>query len=248
MRKLVLLVFVLGCAGPGHGSNSPDGSPGPGDGLAGDGTNSTSDGNNCAMEPCSLFPQCGCSAIEACDLNDTSTGNACRGASGGMDGTGCVAPTACAAGYTCGYYGNTGSCMKFCAADTDCVGPRSLCTNLLADGTGNPIPGVKLCSSNCDPMAASDGLCPATWSCDVYSTTDPRYYADCRPTGSGTQGAACSESALCAAGLTCVSLGSAMQCAKICSPPSNDGCPAATTCSAYSPPLVIAGVQYGVCL
>jgi hypothetical protein len=138
--------------------------------------------------------------------------------------------------------------MRYCANDSECIAPRGQCLFELDGPTGDPIPGVSLCTSNCDPTTTADPLCPTGWSCDLF-VLGGHNIVDCRSGGAGMQGAACSASALCAPGLTCVSLMSGTsQCARICSPPSNTGCPGSTTCSAYSPPFVVGGTQYGVCL
>jgi hypothetical protein len=206
------------------------------------------DGNGCATQPCDILTQCGCASLESCDLNDTDTGTACRGTSGGKEGASCGAAAACAARYTCGFIGDRGNCMQYCATDGDCIAPRGQCATQLVNSANQPIPGPLLCTSNCDPTATSDPLCPADWAC-VLSTEGSRKVVDCVPAGTGTQGQVCSDTAPCAPGYTCaVPASGPSLCRRTCAPPANTGCPAPTTCAAFTPPFVVGGTQYGVCL
>ena len=244
MRFAAALLLVLACSPQtGSGGGGPDSSTDAA--TTGDASMSPIDGNGCATQPCDIQTQCGCSAIEACDVDDQGgPATACRGASGGKEGTACTTSTACAAGYTCAYFGASGSCMRFCDADADCLGPRGECIFHLADSNGQVVPGGSLCTSNCDPTAINDPLCPAGWGCEVFSDA-----VDCRLAGAGMQGQDCSDSAPCAPGYTCTQFSSGpSKCSRTCSPPSNNGCPAPTACSAYTPPVVLGGTQYGVCL
>src|SRR5690242_203757 len=82
---VALVVGALGCARGGSGA-SVDGNGGGDSGGQTDGR-SAIDGktidasNGCAVQPCDIATQCGCTASQACDLNSTLTGNACRSVS-----------------------------------------------------------------------------------------------------------------------------------------------------------------------
>jgi len=241
MKRAAIIALVLGCSTSQPGGGSVD--SGTGDALG-----SMPDGNGCATQPCDILTQCGCASLESCDLSDTGPGTACRGTSGGKEGSTCGAATACAARYTCGFVGNVGDCLRYCSNDAECIAPRGQCAIQLLNDAEQPIPGALLCSSNCDPTAISDPLCPAGWSCDLYVESN-RKVASCRSAGTATQGQACSATAPCAPGFTCATFASApSQCRRLCAPPSNAGCPASTTCAAYTPPFVVGGTQYGECL
>src|SRR5437764_13970378 len=78
---LVALVVGVSCArggigvssdGGGDGDGRIDAPPGGGDAPSGDAS------NGCAVQPCDIATQCGCTATQACDLNNTLNGNACR--------------------------------------------------------------------------------------------------------------------------------------------------------------------------
>jgi hypothetical protein len=243
MNRLVSVIVLVGCSANPQGSNSvPDSST---DSGTGDSSTTPIDANGCATQPCDILTQCGCPSIEACDLEgEVGPATACRGASGGTEAATCATSTACEPGYTCAYFGAVGSCMRYCGTDADCGAPRGKCQYQLVDPNNQPIPGASLCSSNCDPLSINDPLCPAGWGCEVFTTI-----VDCGLAGAGTQGQECSDTAPCTPGYNCTQFSSGpSKCARNCSPPSNAGCPASTTCSAYTPPLVLGGTQYGVCL
>src|SRR4051812_18816481 len=60
--------------------------------------------NSCSKQPCSIVPQCGCTAGMACDLDGTmlaTGGTACRTAGPSGPNGSCAAVTDCAAGDIC---------------------------------------------------------------------------------------------------------------------------------------------------
>src|SRR5258708_4470442 len=109
------------------------------------------------------------------------------------------APGSCS---TCGLVGDAGNCLRYCANDADCTAPRGQCVIQLVDSSSHPIPVPSLCSSNCNPTAISDPLCPAGWGCDL-SAVGSRKIVECLIAGTGTQGQTCSVTAPCAPGFTC---------------------------------------------
>jgi hypothetical protein len=254
--RLALLAIAVLCACAKGSATQADSNTGGG---KGDGTGSgdasvdaksIDASNGCAVQPCSIEPQCGCTdpGHPACDLGSGSS-NACRFATpAGVEGHTCTAPTECAAQYTCVGGGGNFSCEKYCTSNTDCIAPRGQCVIQLTDGT-NPIPGAVVCSSNCDPASTTNALCPSGWTCDLFSATYmtvDHSIADCRLAGSAGNGAACSTTVACAAGYSCVNTGSDV-CKKICNKTMNTGCTSGS-CMSFTTPVTIGGTEYGVCL
>jgi hypothetical protein len=214
------------------------------------------DAQVCSTQPCDIQSQCGCDSTMACDLDFSDLmGTACRPKTDtGVEGTSCGgalgSPQKCAKKYICIGGGSDRSCERYCATTADCLGPRGQCV-IQITANGMAVPGGTTCSSNCDPSAATNPLCPANWSCDLFTATfmgTAHPIVDCRVAGAAAQNAACSASVPCAAGLTCVTQGTAMKCAKICKPPSSVGCPGATTCLSFGTPFTVGGTEYGACL
>ncbi len=202
--------------------------------------------------PCTLSPQCGCPAMYACDLDGSmlaTGGTTCRNViTMGTETSTCGSVTACAAGYTClGALGGM-ACSKFCSTDADCTGPGGLCEITITFGSPPMmVPGVKVCSPNCNPLSASG--CPATWGCHVYyNSMDSREFTSCSASGAGGQNAACTDDSSCMAGFSCVNNGTSTVCLKNCqlTPPAGT-CPGASSCVGFSHPAVIGTVEYGVC-
>lgn len=211
------------------------------------------DASTCPTAPCDLHLQCGCSAVQTCDIDfNDLMGNACRGITAmGREPDTCDNVAACDRGYVCVGSGTNSSCQRYCETDADCDGPRGQCAIQLVGTNSTPIAGAVTCSSSCDPVAATHPACPATWTCDVFTVTymgASKPVTDCRKAGTAGQGAACSATVACASGFTCVNTGSASVCAKLCPRPANTGCPVNTTCGGFTTPLVIAAQEYGACL
>src|SRR5687767_2270548 len=149
---VILLVGALAaCAtGGGGGGDNPDArittGPDAPITLQPDAPVTTFDaGNGCSQQPCSLVPQCGCAAGEACDLDPDNLGTGgtlCRGAGSGTTSTICTSDENCAAGYGCVGFGGGSTCTEFCDDDTDCAGGGSICAITLVYGTPSmPVPG-----------------------------------------------------------------------------------------------------------
>jgi hypothetical protein len=209
------------------------------------------DASTCPTVPCDLVEQCGCAANQACDLDFSDLdGTACRGIAtpGDVNDT-CTAINQCDAGFVCVGDGTDNSCKRYCADDADCGSPRGQCVIQLVDETSTPIPGAITCSSNCDPVAATQPLCPTGWSCDLF-TAGTAEIVDCRVAGAAGQGAACSATVACAASFTCVNDGVSDVCGRLCRRPAGTECSASpgTTCFGFTDPFVVGGQEYGVCL
>lgn len=245
--------------------NAPDADP-----LAPDANPATgADANSCAKQPCSLSPQCGCPANQACDLKNSelSTGGTeCRAVSvAGTETSTCTAPETCAAGYVC--LGSPGHCRRWCAGDGDCTGAGSLCLLEVTYTGGNTVPGAVTCSKACDPVGTVNPTgCPPSdansrWGCHIFADDpdgtfgngDERFLTDCTtaPATGGGDGVTCTSNSNCAPGYDCIALTTngvtTNQCKQSCA--YLGGVCATGTCSRFNEPRpVIGGVEYGVCI
>jgi hypothetical protein len=252
-RLLAVCVLALVACAKGSGSNA--------DAKADTGApiDMMIDGNGCAMQPCTILPQCGCNGgAVACDVDTADNmGTTCRSVNNpGRETSTCNAPDKCDKGFVCIGGASYATCKKFCAANADCGTPRGRCTY---DITANnmPIQGVpSACSSNCNPLSlAAPAECPTGYKCTLFTATHngmPAKIADCSPAGAGTQGANCKagnlgNEAMCAQGYSCTSTdaGATYICRRVCNKTANTGC-ATGTCIAFNPPHTI-DIEYGVC-
>jgi hypothetical protein len=199
----------------------------------------------CAESPCRLVaPQCGCPGAQACVVDSTGA-RFCASAGTASTGQACTGVAGCRAGDLCINIhpsGTTNVCSHFCASDTGCAG--GLCIVTLNDGAGGTLPGVTLCTHVCDPVTPSG--CPAGSFCGIFQETAGamRLLTDCgAPAGVGGQGATCTDDTDCQNGFGCV--GGA--CLHWCRYPAGTGCAIGYTCYPFMTPVIIRGVQYGVC-
>ncbi len=214
----------------------------------------------CSQQPCSILPQCGCAQLAdtpVCDLdpgNLATGGTRCRADNfHGTESTLCARASTCAAGYTC-----LGHCERYCATDADCLGPGGLCI-LPVVNNNQPIPGVKVCTTDCAPSQVDNPRCPTGWACHLYREGDGarRWLTNCDPSpaAGGDLGATCDISTSCKPGLDCFNDGSGMgrRCTANCLCPGGDCaaavCPAgAGACHPYSPVAAMVGTAiYGRC-
>jgi len=249
------LVAVVACAKAQHGS--VDGSANDARPVA---DASQPDANTCATQPCDIPTQCGCSAVQACDIDVSDLmGTACRP----IDATGhetdsCVGITSCDRGYVCLGGGGNSACKKYCESSADCAAPRGQCVIDITDGT-NPIAGLpSVCSSNCDPTNTAAGGCPTGWKCSMYTQTHQAVdynIADCTIAGAGAQGANCKvgangDDSLCAANFLCTTInaGANFNCRRMCNRTAGGPqCTGGQTCLGFNPAFNLAGTEYGVC-
>jgi hypothetical protein len=212
-------------------------------------TGGATNGGNSSAPACQLTPQSGCPG-GACDLDLTRLdvgGTTCRTVvTAGTDMSPCTAMSDCAAGYLC--LGNR--CTRYCANDGNCDAPGGLCVVTLTTTGSVTIPGVSLCSPNCNPLTAAG--CPTGSGCGVYLATDGvRRYTSCHAASTGTQGAACANDLDCAPGFGCINFTSGgtttTQCMQLCLTTA-PVCPAGTTnCLALNPPATVGTSNYGIC-
>jgi hypothetical protein len=205
-----------------------------------------------AAVPCTLVPQSGCGTDMVCDLwqGDPNATTTCRPVTedGGEQDT-CWLDTDCGAGLTCvGYQATLSVCMRFCKTDEDCTAPGGAC-RLGLSSNGTPIPGVKVCTQNCDPRNNSG--CPtARLRCEITAaTSDPSEqhgFTACQLAGMGKQNSACQQNADCAADHGCYNTGSTKLCCHYCS--NDSDCPdAGASCHLTTKSWTVGTVSYSFC-
>ncbi|HUQ01057.1 MAG TPA: hypothetical protein VM261_01120 [Kofleriaceae bacterium] len=266
LRVLLVLSLVLaGCAS----ANVNNGADAADDGDGGGEIDAAPDidAMACARTPCDILSQCGCEATPqspVCDLdfNQLPVGaTKCRASTlNGTEVTTCSATNTCAAQHVC----VGGRCRKYCDDEADCAGPGGIC---LIDLTyGNPamtIPNApKTCTTDCNPVAASNATCPTGWACHIYvedptpppgANGDETFLTDCNAPGGVGLGGTCTGNSSCNPGFDCVTLNpGGNQCRPSCACPGGNcaagACPGGSgSCRAYTNPPVIGGVTYGVC-
>jgi hypothetical protein len=130
--------------------------------------------------------------------------------------------------------------MRFCDVDSDCGAPGALCIGTLNDGTGRPIPGVRLCTAGCN-LVSGAGCAPGL-GCRAAQETGGarRYYTDCGPADFGTQFDFCVDSSDCDSGYTCSAFDECLQWCRTWT-----DCPGSLDC--YPTGVTIGSVSYGVC-
>ena len=212
-------------------------------------TGGATNGGNSSSPACQVAPQSGCPG-GACDLDLTRLdvgGTTCRTiVNAGTELSSCTSLSDCAAGYLC--LGN--SCTRYCAGDGDCSAPGGKCVVTLNTNGNVPIPGISLCSPNCNPLTAAG--CPTGSGCGVYLATDGvRRYTSCHAASTGTQGSACTSDLDCGPGFGCISFttnGTAtLQCMQFCLTTA-PVCPTGTTnCLALNPAAIVGSSNYGIC-
>jgi hypothetical protein len=159
----------------------------------------------CPTGACNYQTQSGCSAAQACRPTLSSSGAiapGCQDAGSKQSDAPCKAWTDCARGDLCA----GGACHKLCCGgDWSACGTGQSCVRQLlvqAPDAGAAVSaGVDLCFpvNNCDVFDTSS--CDSGQSCQI---VDPIGDVACTPSGSGTVGAACSETETCSGGFSCV--------------------------------------------
>ncbi|MDI3289770.1 hypothetical protein [Polyangium sp. 15x6] len=238
-----------GAGGMGGGAVSSSGS---GAGSSSSSSSGSGGSSACNETPCKLVsPQCGCAAGEMCDIDGTGE-RACVPAGSAPIGALCGIDNDCAAGGICLATTPTiSTCGEFCSTDAQCTAPGGLCVIKLNDGSGGQVPGVTLCSENCN--ATTNVGCAAGTACTFgrEAAGQMRLYTTCREAGSGTQNSACTDDTDCAATYGCFNTGTD-ECLKYCNV-NAPSCPSGTTCTPITigndaVEVIIGNVTYGACL
>jgi len=245
MGALALPIFgAPACSGSSGNAVTPDA------GGAGGACNVTSGA-------CSVDPPCGCAEGEKC-ARENGAAAACEPNGAGKEDAVCTTSADCAADYYC----VADLCLPLCKGT--CSEANYQC---LQTGYDGELYGYGVCAPHCDliaPGVASGAFaaCGADETCEPSSLTAGATH--CAPsTGSATQGQPCTDDGACAPGYACEQTTGGSEpgtCWRYCdmsiaSPcGSNDtlttalGATVPTACVPYSPPLIISGSNFGVCL
>lgn len=205
-------------------------------------------GPACSESPCRLVgPQCGCPVAQACYVDNTGTRGCARAGAAG-EGQACGAGDNCQPGHLC--VGATGSafCSRFCETDADCTGGvDSICLFTLNDGAGGSVPGVKLCTNDCNPVTSAG--CPSGMGCGLYQEQEGlmRDFTSCRDAGSSTTYQPCASSDDCAPGHFCGDAGAGNECIRFCRLPGGTECSSFEACNPFDPAPIIDGAELGFC-
>lgn len=193
---------------------------------------------------CDPIEACGCRPDQACTYG--SSGMPTCGAAGtGAHGEPCATSADCVAGTQCIPLDGTGAlpasyaeCRALCRSERDCPG-ESECSV--------PLPGTttRACAAACNLVTQTG--CSGPTGCHPVGFPGSGAYADCVVVGDRIAGASCgTASAVCAAGLICVTQtsGGAI-CDRICR--FDRDCTGGRQCLTLSEPLVVGGVEFGIC-
>ncbi len=249
--------LVWGCAEGGSIQTGSTGSGGDSSSSSGSGGDSTTSsqtvttGPGCVEDPCKLVdPQCGCAVGSQCTL-DGAGERVCVESGTVPVGQPCDDVATCSAGGICvGYAGIQNTCAAFCDDDSQCEPPGGLCVLTLDDGTGTPLPGVALCSENCD-LPSSAGCSLGGTACQLGLTDADKPFTVCGPTGAGIYQTICADTSECAPGFACLpTTNNDDRCFAWCKVGSSCA-DAALTCTALEittgVPLTIGADTFGVC-
>jgi cysteine-rich repeat protein len=200
------------------------------------------DGWECVDPTCDPVPQCGCPAGQKCTL--LGGDRSCTPAGLMNEGRACTSEVECAAGLMCigAVSSDVSACYRFCNADTDCMGAGSRCVVSVGSG-GGEVPGVSLCSINCDPITGAG--CPSGTACKPW-LVEGSYITDCSgEVGSGRTGRECTSDADCAVGFFCISP-AFPNCLQYCAYPGGY-CEGGYACTRFEPNVRIGSVEIGYC-
>jgi hypothetical protein len=158
--------------------------------------------------------------------------------------SGCQTDADCAKGTWCDHRNRV--CEPICITLDDCD-PGQQCIEVLKDGTTTPVPGLRVCTSHCDPINP-DPPCGAGLTCIYnFGVKD----SECAKTGGVPEGSSCDASNSCDPGLICVGIDPSYTCELWCSPADSLDHPVCPNgrpyCKPFNPTVVFEGVSYGVC-
>lgn len=106
-------------------------------------------------DECSVFPQCGCDAGQACRMDPAGGGFSCSEVGDlGVNET-CDSDRDCGAGLACNY----GLCLPYCAGNPEC-GAGGICLSVV-DGAGQRT-DTNVCFTGCDTEAEEDACAGET--------------------------------------------------------------------------------------
>jgi hypothetical protein len=200
---------------------------------------------------CEYLPgqECGCSSTEKCTILEESTGKShCLKAGDLGTGQECISDAACQEGTWCDHF--TGTCERACNVVGDCV-IGAKCVSAQNDTTGAAIPGLLICTANCEPIKAPQ--CGTGTTCAFDSSTAVQGF-DCFVSGGKTEGAVCVAAKDCNKGLVCTK-GATSTCQRWCTPvgttfpaTSNNCTSTRPKCIGFATPFIRNSVEYGTCV
>lgn len=206
---------------------------------------SATTGEPCSEMPCKLVePQCGCEDTRQCSIDGTGM-RACVPKGTVAVGLACDQDNECAPGAMCVGLQNVSHCLEFCENDAQCAGGGGRCVITLNNG-GVPIPGVTMCSENCDSINATGCPTPGT-GCTPALDDNMMGFTVCIDAGTAGDLAPCPTNFECAPGFGCINLGGSPVCLHWCDVNQGACSVPGTTCGPLNPPLIVNGVNYGVC-
>ena len=209
---------------------------------------------NVPTSTCGIFPQCGCTGGKNCNVEDTTSGQAsCAAAGTTPDWNSCTSngDGQCGVGRSC----VDGVCSPFCGAVSDCPGSYRDCFQVVNESSNN-IPGMKACTSFCDPtnpQNSAGGYTACGPNVGCMPGTDHIPYCVGPTLATGTQGKSCATSSAaddskCAPGYGCVGLGLGLyQCQKFCQVGVSGSCPSSYTCSSFATKNYAGTTEIGGC-
>jgi hypothetical protein len=118
----------------------------------------------------------------------------------------------------------------------------------LDNGMGGAIPGVTLCSANCNPITNA-GCGVAGTGCQILEETAApmSLLTDCTASGTGVHNTPCDPTmpAQCAPKFGCFNDGTSDVCLKYCNAANLFSCPGTQLCNDIG--VMLGGIEYGVC-
>jgi len=233
-------------AGPGAGGSGGSGDDG-GTEAGGGGDGGTGGDPTCtppaASGQCDPFEQCGCNAGQNCIFTGATDGETrCRPAGTTAPFSSCSNHDQCQAGHAC----VGGVCKPFCQGDGDCAASNGTCQQLYVteNGAQTPISFAKACSAACD-LRTPQTVCGNDQGVSCIATDEGG--TDCvGGFGTGVGAGACSGNdwQKCAPGYLCIN---GSDCLRWCRVNASGDCSGGQSCYPLVDPVVIDGVNYGVC-
>jgi hypothetical protein len=199
---------------------------------------------------CEYLPkkECGCmNADEKCAVDDPATGESnCVPMSvmAKPKWSGCQTDSDCARGTWCDHRNHV--CEPICTTVDDCEANQQ-CIPVLQDGSAAEIPGLRVCTSHCNPIVP-EPPCSLGLTC-VYNFDVQDF--ECVRGNKVPQSSPCDAPDDCDPGLICVGKSPSYTCERWCSPANTTNSPGCAAprpnCKAFNPTVIRDGVTYGVC-
>jgi hypothetical protein len=199
---------------------------------------SVPDTSTCVTTPpskkCGVFPQCGCTLAQTCDVMGSKGEVDCTTAGTAPMGHPCTATSGCKVGLTCMF----GTCHAYCdkAGQACATAGTGNCIQVNATG-GVPVPNMLVCLVKCaleDPKSCGGTTVAGTGVCFV----DDKGGTDCQSGGTRTENQTCNPSMECGPALVCTGpAGQDGTCKKWCK----------VVCRSFSTKVMVGTQEYGAC-